>query len=159
MPSFASPEIEAVWTQIEGALDQLVALTRGLDAERLNWRPAAGPGASEATNSLYVVAWHALGSTEQSLLHLLCGQEGSRDREAEFRVGEQTSAAIEERWAALREGLAAALAALDAGAVEAIYEHPRRGQESGRQLLLASAHHVAVHVGHAELTRDLLPAS
>jgi len=159
MPSFASPEIEAVWSQVEGALDELVGLTRGLDAERLHWRPAAGAGASEATNSLAVLATHALGSTEEALLWMIGGHSGERDRAAEFAVsGEagQTAEAIEARWASLRERIPAAIAPLDAAALEGSYQHSRRGSELGRKVLHGTATHVALHVGHAQLTRDLL---
>ena len=158
MPSFTSPEVEAVWTQLEGALDHLVELTRGLDAERLNWRPAAGPNASEATNSLYVLATHTLGTTEEAMLFMLRGEPGERDRAAEFAAAGQTAEAIEERWASLRERIPAALAKIDASALDRSYEHPSRGTQHGRRVLHGTAHHVALHVGHAELTRDLLPA-
>ena len=150
---FASPEVETFWTAIEDALGRLVALTEGLDADQLNWRPEA----AEPTNSLYVLAWHALGSTEGALLFLLCGEEGSRDREAEFRAGEPTAAAIEQRWAGLQPRLAAALARVEPSTLEGAFEHPRRGPESGRLVLVRSALHIAEHLGQAELTRDLLP--
>ena len=158
MPDFASSEIEAIWAQIAGALDQLVGLTHGLDEERLNGRPATGPDATEATNSLYVLASHALGVTEQATLHTLCGELGERDRAAEFAASGPTSEAIEAHWASLRERIPASLSRLPATALLANHEHPIRGPESGRQLLLATANHVAIHLGHAELTRDLLPA-
>ena len=158
MPSFNSPEVEAVWTQLEGALDHLVELTRGLDAERLNWRPTAGPNASEATNSLYVLATHALGATEESLLFMLGGEPGERARAAEFAAAGQTAEALEERWASLRERIPAALAKLNASALDGSYEHSRAGTRGGRQVLHGTALHVAVHLGHAQLTRDLLPA-
>ncbi|MDA1062147.1 MAG: hypothetical protein O2895_04465, partial [Chloroflexi bacterium] len=119
---------------------------------RLHWRPASGAGASEATNSL--------GSTEEALLWMLGGHSGERDRAAEFAVsGEagQTAAAIEARWASLRERIPAALAALDAATLEGSYQHSRRGSELGRKVLHGTATHVALHVGHAQLTRDLLP--
>ena len=158
MPSFVTPEIEAVWTQLEGALDELVALTRGLDAERLNWRPTAGPGAGEAANSLYVLATHALGTAEEALLFMLGGQPGDRDRAAEFAAAAQTAEAIEQRWASLRERIPAALATLGGAALDGSYEHARRGTQRGREVLHGTATHVALHLGHAQLTRDLLPS-
>ena len=74
-------------------------------------------------------------------------------------ASEPTSAAIEERWASLRERLPSALAKLEPAALDATFEHPRRGAQSGRQLLLGAAQHAAVHLGHAQLTRDLLAES
>lgn len=158
MPSttFANPEIEAAWKTIERSLDELVGLTADLDAEQLNWRPAA-LSASEATNSLYVLAWHILGSAEEALLFMLCGEEGSRDRAAEFRASGASGAAVEERWASLKERATAALSKLDAPALDGEFVHPRRGPESGRQLILGVLQHVGVHLGHAQLTHDLMP--
>ena len=158
MPSFANPEVEAVWTQLEGALDELVGLTRGLDAERLNWRPTAGSGAGEATNSLYVLATHALGTAEEAMLFMLGSEPGDRDRAAEFTAAGQTAEAIEQRWVSLRERIPAALAGLGASALDASYEHVRRGTQRGQEVLHGTATHVALHLGHAQLTRDLLPA-
>ncbi|MCY4615868.1 MAG: DinB family protein [Chloroflexi bacterium] len=158
MPDFASNEIEIAWGQLESALDQLVGLTSGLDGDRLNWRPTTGPHAAEGANSLYILASHALGLTEQATLFMLCGEPGERDREAEFASSGATSEALEERWASLRERIPASLASIEESALVATFEHPVRGTESGRQLLLATATHVATHLGHAELTRDLIPA-
>ena len=154
--TFASTEIEAVWNTIESGLDALVRLTSGLAAERLNWRPEASAD-SEATNSLYVLAWHTLGAAEEALLFTLCGEAGSRDRDSEFRASESTSAAIEERWASLRERIPIALAKQDGSVLDAQFVHPRRGPETGRQLVLGVAQHAGVHLGHAQLTHDLLP--
>ena len=157
MPNFASSEIEAAWTRLRSALDQLVGLASGLDEERLNWRPATGPRADDDANSLYVLASHALGVTEQATLFMLAGEPGERDRATEFAASGQTAEALEARWASLRERIPAALSRIPPTALLASFEHPVRGTESGRQLLIATVAHVATHLGHAELTRDLLP--
>ncbi|MCB0140064.1 MAG: DUF664 domain-containing protein, partial [Caldilineaceae bacterium] len=39
------------------------------------------------------------------------------------------------------------------------FTHPRRGQMSGRAILMVVMRHAAEHMGHAELTRDLLYAN
>jgi hypothetical protein len=36
------------------------------------------------------------------------------------------------------------------------YTHPRRGDMTGREILIKTVRHAAEHLGHAELTRDLL---
>ena len=159
MPDFASDEIETAWAQLDSALNQLVGLTSGLDGDRINWRPTTGPHAAEGANSLYILASHALGLTEQATLFMLCGEPGERDREAEFASSGPTSEALEARWASLRERIPASLSRIPATTLLASFEHPVRGTESGRQLLLATATHVATHLGHAELTRDLIPGN
>ena len=159
MPEFASTEIETAWGQIESALNQLVALTSGLDGDQLNWRPATGPRADEGANSLYVLASHALGVAEQATLFMLAGEPGERDRAAEFASSGPTAEALEARWASLHERIPAALSRVPATALLETFEHPVRGAESGRGLLVATITHVASHLGHAELTRDLIPDS
>lgn len=157
MPEFASNEIETAWGQLESALNQLVGLTGGLDGDQLNWRPATGPRAEEGANSLYVLASHALGVAEQATLFMLCGEPGERDRAAEFASSGQTAEALEARWGSLRERVPASLSRIPATALIETFEHPVRGTESGRQLLVATITHVSSHLGHAELTRDLIP--
>ena len=156
MPEFASNEIETAWGQIESALNQLVGLTDGLDGDQLNWRPVTGPRAGDA-NSLYVLASHALGVAEQATLFMLCGEPGERDRAAEFASSGKNAEALEARWASLRERIPASLSRIPATALLETFEHPVRGTESGRHLLVATITHVATHLGHAELTRDLIP--
>ena len=159
MPDFASNEIETAWGQLESALNQLIGLTSGLDGDQLNWRPATGPRADEGANSLYVLASHALGVTEQATLFMLAGEPGERDRAAEFASSGSTAEALEARWASLRERIPAALSRIPATALLETFEHPVRGTESGRGLLVATVTHVATHLGHAQLTRDLIPAN
>ena len=159
MPDFASNEIETAWDQLESALNQLISLTSGLDGDQLNWRPATGPRADEGANSLYVLASHALGVAEQATLFMLAGEPGERDRAAEFASSGSTAEALETRWASLRERIPAALSRIPATALLETFEHPVRGTESGRGLLVATVTHVATHLGHAQLTRDLVPGN
>ena len=56
----------------------------------------------------------------------------------------------------LQHSVSSHLARLPSGALDQEYEHPRRGRITGRDLLITIARHMAEHVGHAELTRDLL---
>ena len=151
---FASPEVETFWTYTEQSLESLVELSRGLSDQQLNWRPEA----AEPANSLYVLAWHTLGSIEEGLLFRLCGEPGERDRDSEFVVS-AAAAALEDRWSDLRERLASALPKLEPGALDRTIEHSRRGPLAGREMMLIAARHAAEHLGQAELTRDLLGAS
>jgi hypothetical protein len=82
-----------------------------------------------------------------------------RDREAEFAVQGSSSEVLAARWQVLRERLARVLAGLPAGALDAEYQHPRRGALTGRAILIVVARHAAEHLGQAELTRDLLRAA
>ena len=148
---FASDEVAMYWRYISESIADLLATLEGLDARQLNWHPPA-PGA----NSLYALASHAMGSTEQKLLDTLCGLPITRDRQAEFEsVGESTGALLR-RWTNLRVAIEEALAKLGSDDLAAPHDHPGRGPIPGREVLLLVARHTAEHHAHAQLTRDLL---
>lgn len=142
------------WRFIASSLDRLVACLDGLSAEDLNWRPPA-PGA----NSLAALAIHTLGNAEENILETLYGQMVGRDREGEFQAQIVSAEVVTARWQALRGRLEQALANLPAGALDVAYQHPRRGDVTGRAILIVVARHAAEHLGQAELTRDLLRVS
>ena len=153
MTAFANREIASFHRFITGSLDRLVMLVGELDEAGLNWRPPASN-----TNSLYALATHTLGNAEENILQTLCGRRVSREREAEF-AARGASAAVAERWRALRADLTEAMAALTSADLDREIAHPRRGALTGREALLVVARHAAEHLGQAELTRDLLLAT
>ncbi len=147
----SSGEAARFWSYIEHSADQIVATLDGLEADELNWRPA-GP----ETNSLFVLATHILGALDETLLGVLCGEPRSRDRDAEFVASEATAEAPVARWASLRAEIGERLAALPGEALDEVRQHPRRGEVTGRDLLIFTAQHTAEHAAHAELTRQLI---
>ena len=142
------------WRYISSSIDRLVALIDGLDAADLDWRPPA-----PETNSLYALAMHTMGNAEENLLGTLGGRPIARDRDGEFADYATARVAAGARWGELRPRLAALLAELPDGALDADYPHPRRGSISGRDILSVVARHAAEHLGQAELTRDLRRAA
>jgi hypothetical protein len=153
MTAFASREIASFHRFIANSLDRLVTLVGEHDEAGLNRRPPA-PDA----NSLYALATHTLGNAEENILQTLCGRPVARQREAEF-AARGDSAAVAERWRALRDELTEAMAALTPADLDRERAHPRRGALTGREVLLVVARHAAEHLGQAELTRDLLLAT
>ena len=141
------------WSYIEHSVDQIVATLDGLEADELNWRPAGAE-----TNSLFVLATHMLGALDETLLGVLCGQPRPRDRDAEFRASDATAGAPVARWATLRAEIAEQLTALTDEELDAVRQHPRRGEVTGHDLLIFTAQHTAEHAAHAELTRQLIEA-
>jgi hypothetical protein len=123
-----------------------------LNGQELNWRPLA------SANSLYVLAIHTLANTEENLLGVLCGQPVQRQRETEFTAQGMSAKATQVRWAQLRAQLLENLAELSSTDLDQEREHPRRGQLTGRDVLIIVARHTAEHLGQAELTRDLVLA-
>lgn len=144
-------EAERIWSYIEQSVGQIMGALDGLDAEELNWRP---PGPE--TNSLFVLATHIVGAIDETLLGVLCGQPYSRDRDSEFVASDATAGAPVARWERLRAELAERLAALSDEELAEPRRHPRRGEMSGRDLLIMIVQHAAEHAGHAELTRQLI---
>jgi len=139
--------------------DEVFAALEGLPVEGLNWRPPL-PNA----NSPFAIATHIVGSGEWWILRNLCGQARTRDREAEFHA-EATPAGLaplRARFDAWLRECRAALAALPREEWERVREVPRPAGEprwlTGRQCMLHSLEHTALHLGHLQLTRQLWEA-
>jgi hypothetical protein len=149
----ADPTIDALREVLEESLDEIRRGVAGFTEEQLNAAPAGGD-----TNSIAVIATHALGST-LSWLSLAMGTPlPARDRDAEFR------AVADEGFAARTEDMIArCLGVLDAGAwdpsrVGTPVWSPRLAEEP-RTAAYSAAHalaHLGEHVGHLHMTRELL---
>jgi uncharacterized damage-inducible protein DinB len=150
---FQCRELASFWDFIAFSLDHLLGCLDGLSAEQLNWRPTPS-----GTNSVYALAVHTLGNAEENLLTTLCGAPAN-NREGEFSAEADSTDWLMRRWTALRAELRAALAALDPAELERERLHPRRGQLTGREVLLVVVRHAAEHLGQAELTLDVMRAS
>ena len=89
----SDPTIDALREVLEESLDEIRRGIAGLTVEQLNVAPAGGD-----TNSIAVIATHALGSTLSWLSLAMGAPLPARDRDAEFR------AVADERFAALDRG-------------------------------------------------------
>ena len=148
-----SPEVDTFWRFIVNSVEHILACLDGLPEEDLNWRPL------ENANSLYALATHTMGNVEENILGVLCGQTIHRQREAEFTMRGNSPKFLRQKWNDLQERIKAALDKLPEAELDRQREHPRRGQLTGREVLIVVARHAAEHLGHAELTRDLLFSS
>lgn len=143
-------EVKIFWRFITSSIDQLVACLDGLSEAELNWKPLPN------SSSLYILAAHTLGNTEENMLGTLCGQPFTRHREEEFSAYGSSPELIQRKWAELRERIERSLADLSPTSLDEAREHPRRGAVQGREILIVVARHIAEHVGQAELTHDLV---
>lgn len=143
-------EIESLWGYIRRSVDRILSCLDGLGEDDLNWRPL------ENANSLYVLAVHIIANVEANILGVLCLQNIVRHRDEEFKARGSSIEPVLERWRDVQERISSHLAQLSSHDLDREYEHPRRGRVVGRDLLITIARHAAEHVGHAELTRDLL---
>lgn len=146
-------QIDTFWGYISRSIDRIIVCLDGLPEDDLNWRPI------ETANSLYVLATHILGTTEENIVGTLCGQQVERQREAEFAASGASAEPIQSKWSELRIRIEQCLEHLPSGELDRKREHPRRGQLTGREVLIVVARHAAEHMGQAEFTRDLLLVS
>jgi hypothetical protein len=155
MAADATPrdEVQSFQHYIFGTIDSIVGALEGLSAEELNWRPAA-----PETNSLYAIATHVLGNAEENLIGTLCGQPHGRHYASEWPAAAPVPDAVRARWAELRERVAASLAKLTRAELNGLRRHPRRGDITGREVLIVVARHASEHWGEVQLTRNLMRA-
>ena len=143
-------EIESFWGYIRRSVDRIFSCLEGLEEDDLNWRPL------DSANSLYVLAVHIIANVEANILGVLCSQDIIRHREEEFKARGSSVEPVQKRWLDIQERISSQLAKLSSKDLDKEYAHPRRGRITGRDLMITIARHAAEHVGHAELTRDLL---
>jgi Protein of unknown function (DUF664) len=152
----ADPTIEAARDILGNSLDELRKALDGCSPDQLNRRPAG-----DDTNGLAVLATHALGSTRSWLSLAVAAPLPERDRDAEFLVVVEDT----EVFLASFDEVAAQCRALVANDVPfepgRVGTAPWRTYDSDEPVtaawaLLHALEHLREHVGHAQLTRQLL---
>ena len=150
------PTIEAARNIVGDSLDELRKAFDGCSADQLNRRPAG-----EDTNGLAVLATHALHST-RSWLSLATGASlPRRDREAEFLVVVDDTAEFMGTFDALAAECRALLETGRAFEPGRVCTAPWRTYDADEPVtaawaLLFALEHLREHVGHAQLTRQVL---
>ena len=115
-------------------------------------------------NTLFAIATHAVGMGEFWVMTLIGGRASNRNRSAEFQASGRGSAlcARYQQWIADTHAL---LDDLPAEAMEVVVEPPVEFRSTGglqegpltvRDCLLHVVEHTATHLGHIQLTADLL---
>jgi hypothetical protein len=150
------PTIQAARELLDDSLDELRTAVDGCTAEELNRRPTDGD-----TNTLAVLVTHATLST-RSWLSLATGAPApERDRPAEFLVVVDDAHAFMDRFDAVADECRALLegdVAFDPGATGTAAWRTESADEpvTWAWALLHALEHLREHVGHAQLTRQLL---
>jgi Protein of unknown function (DUF664) len=151
----SSSEIDSFRIRFEYEFGRLLKTIDGLDDEAVNWKPAA-PGA----NSLLVLVTHTLGSAEDHVVRVAAGMTVVRNRDAEFAAKGGTTH-LASRAEEVRRRIGEALSTLE-GRLDEERDVPFREwpaqKATVRDRLINSVAHTVEHVGHAQLTRDLLNA-
>lgn len=141
---------------VRAALEQLAELPD----EALN-RPVPLP----ETNSLFALGTHLIGAAEFWVLALAGGHTVQRDRPAEFRA-EGSGSALTKRYEEWLTAMHTLLDGMSATSLERDVEPPAeyRGSLSGgpmtvRAYLLHAVEHSALHLGHIQITHQMLRAA
>jgi len=148
-------EADAYAAALDGIWREALAQISGLPDELLNRRLAL-----PETNTLYALATHLAGSTEMWVLGCCAGQTVERDRDAEFRAT-GTGAELRARFERVMEAIRNALNGLPDGALDrpgdprADSQFPDR-LHTVRDSLLHVVEHASLHLGHLQLTRQIL---
>jgi uncharacterized damage-inducible protein DinB len=139
---------EYLW-ELSGLNRRLREVAQGLTSEQLDRAPA------KDANSIAVLVRHAIGS-ELAWLHLAAGRAHERDRDSEFAT-KRLEAADLARTVDDAERIAPGLvrAAFAAG-LETVRERPGARPVTVGYCLTHAATHLAEHIGHAEVARQVL---
>jgi hypothetical protein len=121
-----------------------------LPAEALDWSP--GP----EMNSMAVLAVHTAGAARYIIGEVIGGDPAHRDRESEFAVDGRDAAVLIAHLDAALAHHEQTLAQLELSDLEAARFSPKHNQEkSVMWALIHALEHTALHVGHAQMTRQL----
>lgn len=135
---------------LAGRCAALQATLTGLDAAGLNWIPAPG------MNSLAVLASHAAGSTRYWIGDVVGRSSSGRVRSAEFQAHAANPVALQAHIEVVLEHARQVVGALNLADLATL----RLASAQERQVtvgwaLLHALEHLAEHVGHAQLVREL----
>ncbi|MBX0331071.1 DinB family protein [Oscillochloris sp. ZM17-4] len=142
-------------------IDDLIATLTGLDDAALN-----APIDLDEANTMAALATHTIGAGAFWTLVLVGGQRIPRDRPAEFRAvasGPELIARLQ-AWRAALDALLpdlpeAALGLTPSPPAEYGFTPVRNGELlTGRACILHAIEHSAMHLGHLQLTRQLVLA-
>lgn len=153
-------ELKLYVDELHRLFDRLEKTVEGLDERALNWRPRVAE-----PNSIFVLATHIMGNAEGWILGIACGQHIPRDRDAEFVSSGRSAAPLIERAHELSGRIDDALAALPDDALDeprdptqALWGVGTTHPVSVREAFMHVLHHFALHLGHIDVTKDLIVA-
>ena len=148
----SDPTFEAARSIVDDSLDGMRAAIAGASTDALNRRPAG-----DDTNPIAVLVVHALSSTRWWLRTALGLPVPERDRPSEFLTTVAGADALLEVFDAIAADCRALLSTDATFEPGAIREDPRDGDRvTAAWALIHAVEHLREHVGHAELTRQLL---
>jgi hypothetical protein len=146
-------EIQGYLATFDELRDQIKTLLEGLTQEALDWQPFQGEG-ELATNSLAAIAIHLAGSATYLIKEVIGGQPVHRDREAEFVTRGVNASTLKARLDAAAKSVEEVLSPLKESQMEEDRKYRDRTAKV-RWIILHVIEHMAQHLGHMQLTRQL----
>jgi hypothetical protein len=146
-------EIQGYLTTMNELRDQMKSVLEGLPEEALDWRPIEGEG-ELATNSLGVIVTHLAGSGTYLIKEVIGGQPVRRDREAEFATRRVNASTLKARLDGAVKIIEEVLSPLKESQMEEDRKYRDRTAKA-RWIILHVIEHMAQHLGHMQLTRQL----
>jgi uncharacterized damage-inducible protein DinB len=129
-------------------------LIADLPPDALNWQPLP------EMNSIAVLIVHLTGAERYWIGDVAASDPSDRDRDAEFEVTGLDAEALIERLRASDEYIASAINAFSLDDLLAERTSPRDGRTfTVGWALLHALEHTAMHVGHIQMTRQILESS
>ena len=120
----------------------------GLPQSALDWVPAEG------ANSLAVIAVHTAGSERFWIGDCVAGEPSGRDRDAEFRTGGLAAKVLQARLDTSLSFVGQVLERLEPDDLLAMRTLRDGSQATVGWILAHVLSHTAIHVGHAQVTRQ-----
>jgi hypothetical protein len=145
------PECQQYASSLAGLHAQFASSVEGLEMDALDWPPLAG------ANGLAVLVAHAAGAERFLIGQLVGGIDAPRDRNAEFSLRGADASYLKRLLSEAETVSAGVLARLTADDMAALHPH-REGLKTTRWCVVHAIEHVAEHLGHAGLTRQLWDA-
>lgn len=152
----AKAEVKTYAEIIRGLIHEISEAVDGLTDEQVNWDPPW-----HDSNSLYIVATHALECTRAYVLNIVCGLPVGRDRPAEFRAS-GSATALEAFAHEFSTEIDKELSKMDpkrldhhAVPPQEVWGQGQTHEISGRWALAHMIEHMGIHLGEMHVTRDL----
>lgn len=146
-------EVQAYSQAIGTLFKEISDTVRGLPKQALDWTPL-----SRDANSVAVIIHHVCGSARYWVYQGLTGTDIKRNREAEFARTAESAAELLELLSAAQAQVQDALARATSASLSEMAPLPGREPCTKRYALLHTIEHMATHLGHLQLTRQLWDA-
>jgi uncharacterized damage-inducible protein DinB len=128
---------------------------QGLPVEALDWTPIQR--SNTEMNSINVMVTHICGSERYWIGEIACGDDSKRVRAEEFKVSGLNAAELSSQIIAATKYAEEALQNLSINDLSHVKSHTRDGMPvTVGWALLHALEHAAVHLGHIQITQQLL---